>query len=84
MLPSTLEPSKFTSFGFGNKNGLMIHEGKDSPPANTYKIRSQFDALRLTKGKSFGLPHSAYAKVYIESNKYSTSVVDVPGPGAYD
>lgn len=39
MLPSTLEGTKTTGFGFGNKNGLLVKEGKDSPPPNTYKVR---------------------------------------------
>mmetsp|Transcript_24055 Transcript_24055/g.18352 ORF Transcript_24055/g.18352 Transcript_24055/m.18352 type:complete len:149 (+) Transcript_24055:304-750(+) len=84
LLPSTFDPNRYTCFGFGDKNGLILREGVDSPPPNSYKIRGQFDPVRLHKGRSFGLPHSAYSKVYLESNKYSTSVQEVPGPGAYD
>ena len=84
MLPSTLQADRYRSFGFGDKNGLVLRVGQDSPPANTYKVRGQFDQLRPNQGKSFGLPHSAYAKVYIEGNKQSTSVNEAPGPGAYD
>jgi hypothetical protein len=58
--------------------------GKDSPSANTYKIRGQFDKFRATEGKTFGLPHSAYAKVYLPDNKIGTSNIEAPGPGAYD
>ena len=74
LLPHTLNSTKTTSFGFGNKNGVILRSGMDSPPPNAYKIRGEFEKLRPDKGKSFGLPHSAYAKVYVESNKYSTSV----------
>ena len=40
--------------------------------------------MRPNQGKSFGLPHSAYAKVYNPYNKYSTAMAEAPGPGAYD
>jgi hypothetical protein len=30
------------------------------------------------------MPHSVYAKVYIPSNKYGTSMIEAPGPGSYE
>lgn len=83
-LPSTLDPTKSVGFGFGEKNGLKILSGRDSPPPNNYKIRGTFERLRPNQGRSFGLPHSAYAKVYLPGNKYGTSMIEAPGPGAYD
>lgn len=38
-LPTTLDPAKSPTFGFGEKRGLMITSGRDSPPPNTYKVR---------------------------------------------
>jgi len=35
-------------------------------------------------GRSFGIPHSAYAKVYIPNSKLQSNMVDAPGPGAYE
>jgi hypothetical protein len=84
LLPSTFDPTHTTGFGFGQKNGVVIREGKDSPPPNTYKIRGQFEKLRPNQGKSFGISHQYYAKVYLPDNKYSTTVVEAPGPGAYE
>lgn len=46
LLPSTIDQNRFTQFGFGKKNGLMVREGVDSPPPNTYKIKGQFDKIR--------------------------------------
>lgn len=84
MLPSTLDGTKTTGFGFGNKNGLMVREGRDSPPPNTYKIRGQFEKLRPNQGKSFGISYSYYQKVYLPDNRFSSTMQEAPGPGAYD
>lgn len=45
MLPSTLE-SKAVGLGYGEKKGVMIVSGRESPPPNTYKIKGQFEKLR--------------------------------------
>lgn len=45
-LPSTLDPTKSVGFGFGDKNGLNIMVGRDSPPPNSYKIKGTFEKLR--------------------------------------
>ena len=58
--------------------------GRDSPPPDNYKIKGQFEKLRPNQGKSFGLPYSAYYKVYLPPNKFSTTLAENPGPGAYD
>ena len=78
-LPSTLN-IKASSFGFGQKNGIRIIAGKDSPPP-IYRIRSDFK-LDKDKGTSFGLPHSVYKKVHIPG--HATNLEDNPGPGSYD
>ena len=39
ILPSTLDPTKSVGFGFGDKNGLIMREGRESPPPNAYRIR---------------------------------------------
>ena len=84
MLPSTLNSERTTGFGFGNKQGLMIKEGVDSPPPNTYKLKGQFEKLRPNAGKSFGISHAFYGKVYLPENRYTTSMIEAPGPGTYD
>jgi hypothetical protein len=70
-LPTTLE-EKATNFGYGEKNGVMIYAGRESPSPNAYKIRGNFENLRLNTGKSFGMPHSVYSKVYIPNNKITS------------
>ena len=83
-LPTTLESAKSSTFGFGNKNGLQILSGRDSPPPNSYKVRGQFEKLKPNQGRSFGMPYAVYQKVYLPSNKYGTSMIEAPGPGTYD
>ncbi len=83
VLPPTFNTRK-CSFGYGEKKGLIINSGKDSPPANTYKIRGMYDKLKPNQGFSFGMPHSVYAKTYVPSNKFSTTMKESPGPGAYN
>ena len=80
-LPTTLH-AKTTSFGLGQKQGLRMYTGRDSPPPTSYqKLNQQFDKNRGT-GYSFGLPYSAYKKVHYEG--INTGAEDVPGPGNYD
>ena len=55
-LPSTLGP-KASGFGFGDKVGQMLTFGKDAPSPNTYRIKGNFDKLRLQNGKTFGISH---------------------------
>lgn len=83
-LPSTFDPAKTTSFGYGDKSGVKILAGRESPPPNSYKIKGQFEKLRPNQGKTFGLPYSAYAKVYLPGNRFGTSMIEAPGPGAYE
>ncbi len=61
-----------------------MRQGQDAPPPNSYKIRGQFDRWTPMVGKSFGVPHSAYAKVYIPESKNAGQGLDAPGPGTYD
>jgi hypothetical protein len=44
--PAAFDPTKSTSFGYGEKNGLKILGGIDSPSPNSYKIRGTFERLR--------------------------------------
>ena len=83
LLPSTID-TKAAGFGFGDKLGVLMRDGRDSPPPNSYKIKGQFDKLRPNQGRSFGIPHSAYAKVYNPNNKVTSVIQDAPGPGAYE
>jgi hypothetical protein len=46
LLPPTLDHSKAVGMGYGEKNGLMILAGKESPGSNTYKVRGMFEKLR--------------------------------------
>ena len=83
-LPSTLDPTKSSGIGYGSKNGLRMIYGGESPPPNSYKIKGQFEKLRPNQGKSFGLPHSVYQKVYLPGNKTTTTTLEAPGPGNYE
>lgn len=38
LLPSTLDPHA-VGLGYGDKKGVMILSGRDSPPPNSYKIK---------------------------------------------
>jgi hypothetical protein len=40
--------------------------------------------LRPNQGKSFGLPHSVYQKVYLPGSKCTTTTLEAPGPGNYE
>jgi hypothetical protein len=82
-LPTTLD-TKASGFGYGDKNGLMMLTGRDSPSPNCYRLRGNFEKLRFNNGKSFGMPHSVYSKVYNPNNKITSLMVECPGPGAYE
>jgi hypothetical protein len=79
MLPTTLK-SKYSTFGYGEKQGLKCIMGKESPPPTTYTMKSNFD--EKLNGYSFGIPYSYYKKVHIEG--LNTQAEDIPGPGTYD
>lgn len=82
-LPNTIS-AKASGFGFGDKAGLNVLLGKDSPSPNSYRIRGNFDRLRSNNGKTFGLSHQAYAKVYIPNSKLNSNSLLTPGPGTYE
>jgi hypothetical protein len=63
---------------------VKVLAGKDSPPPNSYKIKGQFEKLKPNQGRTFGLPYSAYSKVYLPNNKIGTTFIENPGPGHYD
>ena len=79
-LPTTIK-AKFSTFGFGNKEGLKVIMGRDSPPPTSYRLKSDFEKPKNT-GYSFGLPYSVYKKVHIEG--IATGAEDIPGPGSYE
>jgi len=85
-IPSSLN-SKTTSFGFGNK--IVMSEvnskfAKDNPAPDRYNLKSDFESKH--KGRTFGLPHSVYAKTYMPgSNVVHPEVAkNIPGPGSYN
>jgi len=85
-MPSSLT-SKTTSFGFGNK--IVMSEvnskfAKENPAPDRYNLKSDFDNKH--KGRSFGLPHSVYAKVHIPGTNVVHPEVarNIPGPGSYN
>ena len=82
-LPSTTS-AKASGFGFGEKYGVQILLGKESPSPNSYRIRGNFDKIRTNTGKTFGLSHQAYAKVYIPNSKLNSNSLQIPGPGTYE
>ena len=41
----------------GDEVGQMLTFGKDAPSPNTYRIKGNFDKLRLQNGKTFGISH---------------------------
>ncbi len=85
-LPSLLD-QKSTSFGFGSKSQVLEIQTKRSaefPSPNSYRIKSEFGTNK-TKGKSFGLSFSAYAKTYVPNCTWVPPEIakDYPGPGQY-
>ena len=85
-LPSTLSKST-TTMGFGSKivmSDLQSKESKYFPAPNHYPTKSDFPP-DINKGKSFGLPHSVYEKIYIPNLNYQSPHVakNFPGPGQY-
>ena len=76
-----MQSGKKSSFGYGQKSGLVQIFGKDSPPPSSYRLKSDFGRKRDV-GKSFGLPHSAYNRVHLEG--VCTTADELPGPGTYD
>lgn len=79
LLPTTLG-TKTSTFGFGNRDPLKMIYGKDSPPPNLYRCRSQFD-YTPGAGKSFGQSYAVYKKVHMPG--LNTRSDEVPGPGGY-
>ena len=73
ILPTTFDSKRYSSLGYGEKNGVILRSGRDSPPPNTYKIRGQFEKLKTNYGWSFGMSHTTWAKVYIPNNKLTTN-----------
>jgi hypothetical protein len=84
-IPSTLK-SKSTSFGYGHKivmSDVNSKHSKDVPGPDRYSLKSDFDPKH--KGRTFGLPHSVYAKVYVPGNNVVNpeTAKEIPGPGSY-
>jgi len=82
--PSTLS-LKSTTMGFGTKIDFTKKgDGTKSPGPAGYKIKGDFEPAK-TKGKTFGLPWSAYESVYQPDNKLVAIPVSkhYPGPGTY-
>lgn len=69
-----------TGFGFGKKQ----HEQKrsESPPPNTYTLRSDFEMKNKGSMFSFGISREAYTKVYQKDKPRNDP--HIPGPGSYD
>ena len=85
--PSSFATNKGPSMGFGDRSDITKLKNKDStdhPSPLAYRIKSEFDHTK--KGRTFGLPHSVYEKVYVEGSKDSPLAFkkDLPGPGSYD
>jgi hypothetical protein len=75
-LPSTLNNTRTTSFGFGRRSDMKSLVGRDSPPPTTYSPPSIFD-INKNHAPSFG-PRPT-------SNSRGTKVYkDIPGPGSYN
>jgi hypothetical protein len=78
--------NRATTMGFGNRTDVAQYCNKESvkyPSPDRYNLTSEFD--QKDKGKTFGLPYSAYERIYIPGNpNVPLSVTkDLPGPGAY-
>ena len=73
--------------GFGGRvdvSQLGNREAVNFPSPAKYKIKSEFDTKK-GKGKTFGLPWSAYERVY-QPNSQLVSIAyskGLPGPGTY-
>ena len=86
-LPSSLS-NHSTTLGYGSKiqmSELRSKEYKDFPAPNHYPIKSDFPP-DLKKGKTFGLSHAAYAKIYLPNLNYQSPDMakNFPGPGQYN
>lgn len=84
-LPSTLN-KRSTTLGFGHK--IVMSEvnskfAKDYPSPDRYNLT--YNYIDKAKGKTFGMPHSCYAKVHLEGSNLVTPEIakDYPGPGQY-
>lgn len=77
-LPTT-KAARFTSFGYGSRNGFNRKGSGPSP--GTYDLPSEFRKQPKGKAFSFGISHSSYAKVYNENDRSPDK--NVPGPGTY-
>ena len=87
--PSSFSTNKGPSMGFGDRSDIANLGDKDSvshPSPLAYRIKSEFDQHYQKKGKTFGLPHSVYEKVYLEGSKDSPLAYkkELPGPGTYN
>jgi len=82
--PSALS-LKSTTLGFGTKMDFTKKtDGTKSPGPANYKLNSDFEGNK-TRGKTFGLPWSAYESVYQPDNRLVSIPVSkhYPGPGTY-
>ena len=85
--PST-HSTRYSTFGFGERDLQRNLPGFDTPAPSWYKIPSPFDGKRieLNKGKSFGISRGYYENVYVpKQTSVSPRVsVQVPGPDFYN
>ena len=90
MAPST-KTMRATSIGLGKKSIISAAQKKNAkcyPAPNRYRITSQFEELRhgtMRGGKTFGIHHKYYDRVYYPSNvaKALETEKGLPGPGHY-
>ena len=76
--------TRASGFGYGDKKGVPVYCGLEAPSPDNYKIRGQFERIRPNVGRTFGVSHKAYEKVYIPNSKQSFGTAENPGPGNYD